>query len=144
MTRVGRDKYSVLIRGDYLYALGKLASTRQARDEIIKKAVESFIDDYPFEEKNKWIKEERPRVRVTFSADVHPPYHMYLEFVELPDGLVKRLERACRHPEFDRPFYDSLGTVLNVVIRLYLQKEQSELLKKDAESGNEPVSMDHV
>jgi hypothetical protein len=139
MTRVERDKYSVLIRSDYLYALGRLASTREERDKLIREAVESFVLDYSLEERAKWIKEEQPRVRISFPVGHVPPHHMYLEFVRLPDGLVKRLEMACRHPVFETRFYDSLGTVLNAAIRVYLEREHSELLTINHETSNELV-----
>lgn len=139
MTRVDRNKYSVLIRGDYLYALGRLASTRQQRDKLIQEAVESFVRDYSFDEREKWIRKEQPRVTILFPDGHQPPHHMYLEFVRLPDGLVNRMERASRHPVLGTRFYDSLGTVLNAAIRLYLRKEHSELLGTDTRTGNESV-----
>jgi hypothetical protein len=139
MTRVDRDKYSVLIRGDYLYALGRLAPTRQERDKLIQEAVESFVLDYSFNERAKWIREEQSRVGIMFPAGRQPPHYMYLEFIRLPDGLVNRLERASRHPDFGTQYYDSLGTGLNAAIRLYLKKGHSNLLRMDTDSGNEAV-----
>ena len=129
MTRVDRDKYSVLIRGDYLYNLGRRASTRPERDKLIQEAVENFIVDYTFEERGKEIYEEQPRVGILSSVGHRPNHRMYLEFVKLPDGLVNRLETACRHPVLKTPIYDSLGTVLNTAIRMYLTREDTPLFE---------------
>lgn len=131
MTRVEPDKYSVLIRGDYLYALSKLSRNRQERDDLIQRAVESFLDDYSFEEREARIRAEAPRVRITWPADAKPTYYMYIEFVRLPDELVGRMDMANRYQITNAPSYDSLGTVLNAAIRVFLLKNHPEFLKDD-------------
>lgn len=128
MTRVDANKYSVLIRGDYLYALSRLSANRQERDRLIQEAVESFLDDCTFEEREKEIEIEVPRLRILFSPRHKPSYHIYLEFVRLPDDLVALMDIGNRYPDSNIPFYDSLGTVLNAAIRVFLKKNHPEFL----------------
>jgi hypothetical protein len=143
MTRVDKDKYSVLIRSDYIRALSRLAHTRPERDLLIRQAVESFIDDYSFEQKDDWIRQEAPRNRILTSARSQRSYHMYLQFVNLPDSLVKRLERSCRTPS-SKTSYDDLGIVLNTAIRLYLKDKESTLLRMNSETADEATFTNHA
>lgn len=135
MTRVEKDKYSVLIRSDYLYALSKLASNRQDRDMLIQDAVRAFLKQYPFPRREEEIRKEQPRVRMMHSVEFRPTYHLYLEFVRIPDLLVQRMDLENRHPASQTKGYGSLGTVLNAAIRLFLKKKDPTLLEDDAASG---------
>lgn len=128
MTRVDANKYSVLIRGDYLYALSKLSANRQERDRLIQEAVEDFLKDYTFEDRAKRIRAEAPGMRIAFPLKYEPAYHIYLEFVRLPDHLAELMDMLNRYPNTNVPSYDSLGTVLNAAIRTFLQKNHPEFL----------------
>jgi hypothetical protein len=129
MTRVETDKYSVLIRSDYLYALGKLSRSREERDKLVEEAVRSFLEDYSFGERAKEIKTEMPRLLISFPVGHRPSYHMYLEFVRLSDDLVILMDVANRYPTTNTPSYDSLGTVLNTALRVYLETKHPGCLK---------------
>jgi hypothetical protein len=126
MTRVEPDKYSVLIRSDYLYALGKLSRDRKERDELIQKAVESFLKDCTFDERAREIRREAPRMRISFPLDHEPTYHMYIEFIQLPDELVEHMDLLNRDPDTNVRSYRLLGHVLNAAIRVYLEKNHPE------------------
>jgi hypothetical protein len=143
MTRVDVDKYSVLIRNDYLYALSRLSQNRRERDELIQKAVESFLEDYSFEEREEKIEAEEPRLSILFASGHKPPYHLYLEFVRLPDDVVELMDIANRYPITNRPAYDSLGTVLNAAIRTFLDKNHPEFLTHPPRDNAQLAVTDH-
>lgn len=144
MTRVEPNKYSVLIRGDYLYALSKLSANRQERDSLIQEAVESFLKDFTFEQRVREIRTEAPRMRIAFPLGYEPTYHIYLEFVRLPDDLAQLMDMLNRYPNTDVPSYDSLGTVLNAAIRTFLQKNHPEFLVDRVRDEPRPDVTDHA
>jgi len=123
MTRVEKNKYSVLIRGDYLHELGKLRSNRVERDAIIQEAVEKFLGNYAPEVRERQIDAETPRMTFLHAPGQEPQVYMYFEIINFPDRLLERMEKANRDEVTGAPFYDDLGTVLNTAIRLYLESE---------------------
>jgi hypothetical protein len=143
MTRVDTDKYSVLIRSDYLYALSRLSQNRQERDKIIQEAVEGFLKDYPLETRLDEIRTEGPRCRISYPETHQPTYHMYLEFVRLPDHLVELMDIANRYPGTNRA-YGSLGHVLNAAIRVFLNKNHPEFLAKPVRENIQSDITDHA
>jgi hypothetical protein len=146
MVRVDTDKYSVLIRSDYLYALGKLSSSRQERHKLIEEAIEGFLHDYSYEERLKEIEKEGPRVEMSrWSTQRRPEYHMYLEIIRVRDELVTELDLANRfYPGgSNAPGYDLIA-VLNAAIRLFLERNNSEYLEEYRRAVTQPDVVDRV
>jgi hypothetical protein len=145
MVRVDTDKYSVLIRSDYLYALGKLSSSKQERDKLIEDAIESFLRDYPYKKRLDEIQKETSRVRISFLEGHRPDYHMYLEIIRVRDELVTEMDLANRvYPGgSSAPGYDLIA-ILNTAIRLFLEKNNSEYIEEYHRTVTKPDIVDRV
>ena len=135
MTRVDKNKYSVLIRSDYLYQLGKLFSTREERDKFIQEAINHLLENYTFEEISTEIRAEQSLIMKSFPAKREPSYHTYLEFVRLPDGLVAQMKGAGQPPFMETKSSGSLGIILNTAIRIFLIKKDPSLFKEVNNDG---------
>ena len=138
MIRVDTDKYSVLIRGDYLYVLSQLTENRRDRDKVIEKAIECFLKDYTFDQREKEIQGEEPQLRILTAPGSRPSHHMYLEFVHLPDSLVELMKMGDRYAH--AVSHHRLGTFLNASIRVYLNKNYPQYLTDLIQDGSEDKS----
>jgi hypothetical protein len=144
MTRIDKDQYSVLIRDDYLYVLSELShGNRQNRNKLIEKAVEEFLKE-PFGMREEVIRKERPRTRITFAEGQRPTHHMYFEFVSMPDYLVQRMDQENRYPITNSPVSSSLGIVLNAAIRVFLERNHSQLLQDLGRDNPQPEAGNHL
>lgn len=104
-------KYSVLIRGDYSYALNQLSNNWFDRDKLIKQAIETFLENYTLEQREEEIHRTESQVRIASVPGAKSSYRMFSEFVYRPSNLVERVTQS----------YPSLDSVLNTALRVYLQ-----------------------
>ncbi len=111
MNRMDKEKYSTLIRGDYVEELDNVKRDRE-RDECIREAIEYYLS-LPQEKRRKEAAVQR--TRISHPENVEPNYYMWLEILSLPDELAERFETSD-------DFADSTKK-LNSAIRLWLKEK---------------------
>lgn len=140
MTRISKNHYAVLIRGDYLYELGLLAPTKQKRDTLIIEAVDTFMASCTKNEKDEWIKKEQAFINTvnTINPYTHlviptpTPTPSYLEFIPLPDTLACRLAKECHYLCGATPAPNPMRLALNAAINWWLNERRKEKRKDPA------------
>ncbi|MGO8822139.1 MAG: hypothetical protein ACLQO6_13085 [Desulfomonilaceae bacterium] len=121
MTKVGPDEYAVVIRHDYYNALNQLAENTSDQDRLIQEAIEMFLTNYTFEQREIQIETEEPRLRIFSHApsdENNQPSSLYLQYVHLPDDFVNHMRTESRY--LDTQSYHPLDTVLNAAVRILL------------------------
>jgi hypothetical protein len=115
MVQIEPEKYSAMIRGDYLEHLG---GTKEERNRKIQQALKYFLG---LPQKEKRREAEVQGVRLMRKGGTDPKYTMWLQIISLPDSLADCIMNSDLYVDADK--------ILNAAIRLWIEKEDEEKLR---------------
>jgi hypothetical protein len=110
MIRMERNRYSALLRADYLKELSD-------KDGEIQAAAENFLNLPPDLRRDAV---ENQRIDISYWSEEGPAdYQMWLDIFHMPDELISKLQKSYR--------YDDVERILNAAIKVWLREHGKDV-----------------